>query len=421
MSEGRFPFTMARLEKVICPLGRGRIYFRDEKVSGLCLLVTARGAKSFYWYRKVNGQPERVHLGAFPEINVDTARDLCSKKNGKLAEGINPAEERRTQRNAMTLAELFGQYLETHAKPHKKRWAEDVAIFERYFGKAPEHQKPGDKPAPFSEWRNRRVNTINTEALRTLHVRIGADHGHYAANRVLALLSTMFNNAGMANPAKGIKKFHEQQRERFLDAEELARFRQALDDEPEKAMADFFRLCLFTMARRGNVTGMRWADVSFGKLEWTVPGEKTKNGEQLVVSLTDAAIEVLRRRWAERLQNAAFVFPGFGQTGHLVEPKSAWERILKRAKIENFRVHDLRHTGASWMAIGGASLLIIGKALGHKSTQSTARYAHVNRSAAATALQSATTAMVAMMQSDPKSAENAQQPEQPKTKAKRTA
>ncbi len=390
-------FTIPRLTAMKCPTGKGRTWMYDGKVPGLCLMVTEGGSKSFYFYKKIGGRFVRERLGGFPELHLDDARKSVTQRMGDAARGVDLAERRRAQRAALTLVELFNHYLESHAKAHKKRWGDDVKQFERYFGKAPEDRKPDDKPVPFPGWRNRSVNTIDTEAVKSLHVKIGEKHGKYAANRVLALLSSMFSNAGLPSVTKSVQKFKEEQRERFLDAEELARFCKALDDEPDTMMADYFRVLLFTMARRANVAAMRWADVNFIRREWTVPGEKTKNGDPLIVSLSDEAMAVLLPRWSDRAENAEYVFPSYGTQGHLVEPKAAWARVLERAAIENFRIHDLRHTGASWMAIGGSSLPIIGKALGHKSQQSTARYAHVNRTAAAAALQSATSAMAAMM------------------------
>ena len=73
-----------------------------------------------------------------------------------------------------------------------------------------------------------------------------------------------------------------------------------------------------------------------------------------------------------------WVFPSDGQSGHLNDPKKAWARLLKRAQIEDLRMHDLRRTFGSWQAALGANGYIIGKSLGHKSQQSTAIYARLN-------------------------------------------
>jgi integrase len=398
--EKRFNFTHVRLVNLAFASdpqhpSRDRSWVYDAKQPGLCLCVTSAGTKVFYVLKKIDGRTERIRIDAFPSVGVDAARDAARSLLGDIAKGINPNEKRRAARGEMTLAELLNHYIDTHASAHKKdHGADDREQFERYFGKPDDQRMPEDAPAPFPGWRTKRVNTIKFDDVQNLHVKIGEKHGRYSANRMLALLSSIFNNARLANPTEGVKRFKEEQRERFMDADEMIRFRAALDADDDKTMADFFRVLLFTMQRRSNVQAMAWSDVNFGQRAWSVAGEKTKNGDPLVVSLTDEAMEILRRRWNERAEGDTYVFQSYGSTGHLMEPKAAWKRITDRAGITNLRIHDLRHTGASWMAIGGSSLLVIGKALGHRSQQATARYAHVNRTAAATAMQTATAAMM---------------------------
>jgi integrase len=387
-------FTRATLDRLECPPESDRIYYGDSRRIGLFLQVTRTGKKTFYLCRKIDGRPERIRLGAYPPMTPEQARDACDKQNGEIAAGRNPAEQRRAKRGEMTLAELLEHYLDTHAKHHKRTWEDDKAMFERYFGKAPEDRKEGDPAAPFPAWRNRRISTIGYSAIQALHVKLGADHGHYAANRLLALLSTMFTNAKLPTPTKGVKRFKEQSRERFLQPDEMPRFFKALDDEPEKVMADFFRTCLFTGARRSNVQEMKWQDVNFGRRTWTIPGEQMKNGQDMTIHLSEPAMDVLRRRWEERTGKAEYVFASYGKTGHIMEPKMAWDRILKRAGIENLRVHDLRRTLGSWQAAAGISTVIIGKSLGHKSQQATAIYARLNLSPVAAAVDIATSAMM---------------------------
>jgi integrase len=88
-------------------------------------------------------------------------------------------------------------------------------------------------------------------------------------------------------------------------------------------------------------------------------------------------------------------FPALtGKTGHLVEPKKAWKRLLDRAGLSNLRIHDLRRTLGSWQAKTGASLLVIGKSLNHKSTQSTAIYARLDLEPVRESINLATTAML---------------------------
>ena len=120
---------------------------------------------------------------------------------------------------------------------------------------------------------------------------------------------------------------------------------------------------------------MRWEDIHFERKEWLIP--ETKNGESLRVHLVEKVIEILKER-ACRYPQSKWVFEGTGETGHLVEPKSGWKRILERAGIKDLRLHDLRRTLGSWQAATGANSFMIGRSLGHKSTQSTAVYARLN-------------------------------------------
>jgi integrase len=98
--------------------------------------------------------------------------------------------------------------------------------------------------------------------------------------------------------------------------------------------------------------------------------------ETLTIVLTPLVVQILETRKAS--STSPWVFPGTGKTKHLVEPKSAWRRILKRAALTDLRLHDLRRTLGSWQAATGASLPVIGKSLGHSSLAATAIYARLD-------------------------------------------
>lgn len=119
---------------------------------------------------------------------------------------------------------------------------------------------------------------------------------------------------------------------------------------------------------------MRWSDLDLERGLWYI--KITKNGTPQTVTLCPEAISILTER--KKDTNSFFVFPGTGQSGHLKGPRKGWKRILKRAGIEDLRIHDLRRSFGSWQAITGASPLIIGKSLNHKNIQSTAIYSRLN-------------------------------------------
>lgn len=388
----KFAFTVALLNSLKSPAA-GRTWVYDTKAPGLAFMVTDKGARAFYLYRRVQGRPERIRIGGFPDLSIEQARKLAAKLNADIAQGQDPQAERRRAREEWTLEVLFQHYLDTHAKLHKKTWEDDQAQFDRYL----------------DGWKNRRINAIREEDVRSLHTKIGKDHGQYAANRVLALLSTVFNHAKLANPGAGVRKFREKSRDRFLQPDELPRFFAALDQEANETVKDFIYMALWTGARRSNVQAMRWDELNLDQGTWRIP--ETKNTDPLLTHLPAPAVEILKRRNKEQREAEAlavkekkrkpdappcpWVFPArHGKSGHLTEPKAAWAAILKRAKIENLRIHDLRRTMGSWQAAIGSSLPVIGKSLGHRTAAATQIYARLQLDPVRQSVNAATEAML---------------------------
>jgi integrase len=123
---------------------------------------------------------------------------------------------------------------------------------------------------------------------------------------------------------------------------------------------------------------------------------ETKNGEHLRVHLIDTVIGILNTR-LKKHRKGEWVFEGTGETGHLMEPKAGWKRILERAGIKDLRLHDLRRTLGSWQAATGSNSFMIGRSLGHKTTQSTAVYARLNLDPVRDSMEKATQAMLQSM------------------------
>lgn len=379
MAKNAVNFTKATLEQAQAPVGEKRFYLHDERESGLILQVTSTGRKTFQLYKKHMGKPVRVTIGTFPELTVEQARKKAREIKVSLNNGENPNDKLKQQRQEMTFSDLFEIYLERHAKPRKKTWQEDETYFKRHL-------------ASFGK---KRLSTITKGDIAAIHSRIGKDRPTHA-NRVLALVSSIIGRGieyGLyesLNPCRGIKKFAEQARDRFLSGDELTRFFQALEQEPNSTARDFFLVALLTGARRANVLSMRWSDLDLKSQTWRIP--ETKNGTPQNVPLVGPVLEILQGR--RKTTSSFFVFPGRGKTGHLVEPKKAWARICQAAGIKGARIHDLRRTMGSWQAKTGASLPIIGKSLNHKSASTTTIYARLDLDPVRSAMETAAAAML---------------------------
>lgn len=355
MADNRINFTKAALDALPNPPQGQRATYLDAKTPGLQIRVTSTGAKTFNVFRRVKGgQPERVTLGRYPAMTIEQARRKAAEVNAAIEGGANPAEAKRALKAEPTFADLFAEYLERHAKPRKRTWAEDEAQYRQYL------------EGPFGA---KKISAIDRKAIAAWHSALPAKHGISGAraNRVKALVSAVFGRAVEwghleANPAQAVRNFPAQSRDRFLLADELPRFFQAVGEEPNAAIRDYILLSLLTGARKSNVLGMRWQDVNLSEGVWRIP--RPKNGTPQNVPLSPDALVILRARREAAGPEAQHVFPGEGKTGHLAEPRKGWLRVLQRAGLEDLRLHDLRRTLGSWQAKTGASLAIIGKSHG---------------------------------------------------------
>jgi integrase len=175
------------------------------------------------------------------------------------------------------------------------------------------------------------------------------------------------------NPAYGIKPFREEKRQRFMTPEELQKVNAALLEEPDWRWRAYFPLALMLGTRKSELLSMRWADIDPIASTWRIP--ETKAGNSHLLPLPKPAMEVLKALPSR--EQSEWVFPGDGASGHIVKPAKAWQRIRRRAGVIDVRIHDLRHTLASWLVGQGFNLPLVGRALNHSQPATTARYAHI--------------------------------------------
>ena len=280
---------------------------------------------------------------------------------------LAPSLHKRGAHMTMTFGRLAELYIEKYAKHHTRRWQDTQANFDRHF----------------QRWTLRQVSSIRRMEVQDWIDDLAENNGHYLANRCHDTMRAVINwgikrdYISPPNPCIGVDRYKMRPRDRFVQpGDELERLIAAINAEPNKTMRDFFWMCIYTGARRSNVLTMRWEQIDFALSIWKIPD--TKNGESQFVSLIPEAMQLLQRR--QETSASCWVFPSDRAPGKAFgHPRFAWARILKRAGIENLRIHDLRRTLGSYMAILGVSPTIIGKALGHKSLQATAIYTRLTQ------------------------------------------
>lgn len=379
MASEKIQFNKTNLTAIVPP-AKGRDTYSDKKTPGLKLRVTANGVMTFVFMAKVNGRNRNRKIGRYPTLSVEEARKEAIMTAAEYAKGNDPGKPKS---NKMTFKKLFDDYMNLHSKQFKRTWKEDQRIHDTLLKK----------------WDNKILDEIDRQTVTSLHNKITKNNGIYIANKTLALIRKVFNFAidnlelDIRNPAAKIQLNKEQSRDRFLNQTELRNFFNALDDEQTPDVwRSFFYLALFTGARRGNLQAMRWEHIDFENGIWKISGTEFKNGKDFKCILTPPALEILRRR--RRKIDSEFVFPSNSRSGHIEEPKRAWNQIIERANLTGLRLHDLRRTLGSWQAAAGTSLQIIAKSLGHKNQKTTEIYSRLDLDPVRQSVNAATAAML---------------------------
>jgi integrase len=339
----------------------GQVLVRDTELPGFGLRVT-KGRKSFILEKRIRGRMRRLTIGPYGPLTVDQARKLANTHVGAISQGNDPAQVRQDRLHEATFGNLTDQYLERHA-PRKRSARDDRGMLQTHL----------------AVFRTRKLTDLNRNDVARLHAKVG-ETAPYRANRLVALLRKMFNLArdwGLYagdNPATRIQLFTEQSRDRFVQPDELPRLFQAIDEEPDISVRSVFVTALLTGARRGEVLAMRWEDVNLARAVWRIP--HTKAGRSHLLPLPQAVVSILRR--VPRREGVSYVFIGQNGTGHLQNMKRTWNRVRRKAGIEDVRFHDLRRTIGSWLAGNGENLQLIAKVLNHRDLSTTAIYARLN-------------------------------------------
>ena len=326
---------------------------------GLVLRVSPSGVKSWtvVYSRESDGSKRRVTLGKFPAITLEKARGKALAAVTAISEGNDPAADRRARREAMTVEDLGGLYVEKYAKRNKRTWAEDERLLRREV-----YPVIGDMKA---------MTVKRRDVLDIIEAK--ADAGHMAqSTQILAVIRKMFNWAVdgdylKSSPATGIKpRGKPTKRDRVLSDEEARAIWNAL---PVASLApqtaDIFRLLFLLGQRSGEICGMTRGEVDIGKETWTIPSRRTKNGLSHIVPLSDAALVIVSR--AIEAAGEGGDVPLFSRTGEPMQSNaiSHAARLNLQIAREPWTPHDIRRTVATGMAGLGIAPHIVEAVLNH--------------------------------------------------------
>jgi len=327
---------------------------RDAVVPGLQLRVFPTKRAFYIYYRTRSGIQRKPKIGDWPTLTIDQARHIAKGWIAEAHNGGDPSKARHDSINAPTLADLRERYMARHGAK-KKTGERDRASFVN-------HIEPimGSKT---------KVADITSADIERFMDKMAAKGAPVQGNRCLSLLSKALNLAvkwgwRTDNPAKGGDRHPEKKRRRYLTPDEyraLGLALAALEAESPGGVAAI-RVMLLTGARLGEIVGARREWLRDGVLH--LPDSKTGEKD---IHIPAAALAIIE---------ATLPIDG-SLVGIRSRPSKVWDKALTMAGITDLRLHDLRHSFASQALASGLTLPQIGELLGHKSTQTTKRYAHL--------------------------------------------
>lgn len=337
----------------------------DNTIKGFGIRITHKGSKSFVLNYVVNGRERRYTIGQLGAWTVTAAREKAAELKRQVDNGIDPLEVREKERSAMSVKELWKEFEKRHLPNLVERSQKDVtSMFNNYI---------------IPRMGTVRLKDLTGAQVDDLHFHVTEKGGSTRANRVLEALRSAINKGirwGYCekNPADGFKRNAEEAKENYLTPKQLEIVFDKLNEMPNEKAANIIRMLILTGARIGEVLKSEWSHFDLDKALWIKPSSHTKQKRVHKVPLSLETIKLLEG--IKEKSKSKYLFPSeTGNTMHDIKKPWAW--LQKEAKIEDFRIHDLRHTFASLLISEGENLAVIGKLLGHSQHQTTLRYAHL--------------------------------------------
>ena len=381
--------TISRRTVEALPVGDREAVFWDRELSGFGVRVYPSGSKVYLVQTRSGGKSRRVTIGRHGLVTAEQARRKAAGVIAAIKAGEEPVLTTSLQANGPTLAEVGERYLREHVAVRCKPTTAGAYqhALNRFllpaFGSLP-------------------LGAIGRDQVASLHYKLHKTPT--MANQVVDTLSRLFVMAeawGVApeggNPCRFVKKYQKRSCERFLSEREFRRLGRVLTElEAEGKMSASgiaaFRLLMLTGCRRNEILTLRWEDVDLEAGELRLRDAKT--GARWV-ALSPAATRVLATM--PRLSDNPWVITGSKVGRRLANLNAQWVVVRRRAGLEDVRIHDLRHSFASRALALGEGLAMIGKLLGHRQVQTTARYAHLARESVNTSATSVAESIAADM------------------------
>jgi integrase len=358
--------TQVFVDTLVCPTGKSKQDYFDTKITGLVVQVSSTGRKTFYLRyqneRKVTVQRKLVCAS---NVKLVDARELAKKQLSQIALGVDPFDAKKILKDVPTVAEFVIDNYLPYVKTYKRSWDTDASLIKN-------HVLPNFGKLYMDDISKKDIIQFISQHAKT--------HKPGSVNRVIILLRYIFNlsiqweTIGVTkNPTAGIPLLEENNKnERYLSAQEANVLIGALQSSENPMLQYIIPMLILTGARKNEVLKSRWEDFNFEQRVWRIP--VTKSGKARHVPISDGVIHLLQ----SLPHTCDYVFANPKTRKPFVTIYCSWNSARKSVGLEDVRIHDLRHSFASFLVNNGRSLYEVQRILGHTQIKTTQRYAHLS-------------------------------------------
>ena len=372
------------VKNAYCASNQIRLDLYDTAITGFMLEIRQSGLKTYYLrYRNVRGKQKQYRIGDAKTLTFVQARNVAQRLKTQIALGEDPLAQKTALRSVPKLGDFVADYFIPYIKQYKRGWKTNVSMLKN-------HILPVFGALCLDE--------ITLTAVVKLHCTMH-DKGYAAVtcNNVVIMIRYIFNlakkwgfNGAHTNPASGIGLFEvNNQRERYLTKPEVNRLKEAIYASDNTQLRYIVALLLFTGFRKRELLDAKWEHFNLDARVWCIP--ISKSGKLRYVPLSDAVLKILRQ--IPRFEGCPYILPN--PKTHLPYNTIyySWNTARNRAGMSDLRMHDLRHSFASFLINAGRSLYEVQSILGHSQLSTTQRYAHLSQKTLVDAANSAADAV----------------------------